>query len=109
MVFAPLRSGTAPTLWKPPVDGDEAEALNGHPPGLPDVSPDSNCIATSDEAEPGKRVCVRRVASASLTVDGDKMSGIVQPQGGGGGAGGRGGGQGDGQGNTPWNAVRQPG
>jgi hypothetical protein len=108
MVFAPLRSGTAPTLWKP-FDGDEAEALNGHPPGLPDVSPDSNCIATSDEAEPGKRVCVRRVASASLTVDGDKMSGIVQPQGGGGGAGGRGGGQGGGQGNTPWNAVRQPG
>ena len=108
MVFVPLRSGTAPTLWKP-FDGDEAEALNGHPPGLPDVSPDSNWIATSDEAEPGKRVCVRRVASASLTVDGDKMSGIVQPQGGGGGAGGRGGGQGGGQGNTPWNAVRQPG
>jgi hypothetical protein len=49
------------------------------------------------------------VTSASLTVDGDKMSGIVQPQGGGGGAGGRGGGQGGGQGNTPWNAVRQPG
>jgi hypothetical protein len=40
------------------------------------------------------------------TVDGDKMSGTVQPQGGGGG---RRGGQGGGQGNNPWNAVRQQG
>jgi Tol biopolymer transport system component/predicted Ser/Thr protein kinase len=54
IVFASLRSGSAPTLWKVPVDGGEAEALNDHPPGLPDVSPDGKWIASSDEPEPGK-------------------------------------------------------
>jgi hypothetical protein len=39
------------------------------------------------------------------TFDGDKMSGILQPQGGGGGHEGRG----DGQGDHSWNAVRQQG
>ena len=39
------------------------------------------------------------------TIDGDKMSGRLQPQGGGGGHEGRGGGQGD----HSWNAVRQQG
>jgi serine/threonine protein kinase len=54
IVFASLRSGSAPTLWKVPVDGGEAEALNDNPPGLPDVSPDRKWIATSGEPEPGK-------------------------------------------------------
>jgi len=39
------------------------------------------------------------------TIDGDKMSGTFQPQGGGGGREGRRGGQG----NHSWNAVRQQG
>ena len=39
-------------------------------------------------------------------VDGDKMSGTFQPQGGGGGGGGRGG-HGGGQGNHSWTGVRQ--
>jgi len=39
------------------------------------------------------------------TIDGDKMSGTFQPQGGGGGRGGRGGGQG----NHSWNGVRKQG
>ena len=42
------------------------------------------------------------------TIDGDKMSGTLQPQGGGGGHEGRGGGQGN-QGNHSWTAVRQQG
>jgi serine/threonine protein kinase/Tol biopolymer transport system component len=54
VVFASLRLGGGPTLWKVPVDGGETEALKDHPPGLPDVSPDGKWIATSDEAEPGK-------------------------------------------------------
>ena len=54
IVFASLRLGNAPTLWKVPVDGGEVEALNDHPQGLPDVSPDGKWIATSDEPEPGK-------------------------------------------------------
>jgi Tol biopolymer transport system component len=54
VVFASQRSGSAPTLWKVPVDGGETEALIDHPPGLPDVSPDGKWIATSDEPEPGK-------------------------------------------------------
>jgi hypothetical protein len=40
------------------------------------------------------------------TIDGDKMSGTVQAQGG---SGGRRGGPGGGQGNYSWNAVRQQG
>jgi Tol biopolymer transport system component len=54
IVFASQRSGSAPTLWKVPVDGGKTEALNDHPPGLPDVSPDGKWIASSDEPEPGK-------------------------------------------------------
>jgi Tol biopolymer transport system component len=54
IVFASQRFGSAPTLWKVPVDGGEAEVLNDHPPGLPDVSPDGKWIATSDEPETGK-------------------------------------------------------
>jgi len=56
----------------------------------------------------GVQVQGRRTMTLTFTgtVDGDKMSGTVQPQGGGGG---RRGGQGGGQGNNPWNAVRQQG
>jgi hypothetical protein len=39
------------------------------------------------------------------TIDGEKMSGTFQPQGGGGGRGGHGGGQGS----HTWSGVRQPG
>jgi hypothetical protein len=42
------------------------------------------------------------------TIDGDKMSGTFQPQGGSGGGGARGG-RGGGQGNHSWSGVRQQG
>ena len=42
------------------------------------------------------------------TIDGDKMSGTFQPQGGSGGGGGRGG-RGGGQGNHTWSGARQQG
>jgi hypothetical protein len=49
----------------------------------------------------------RRTMTLAFTgsIDGDKMSGTFQPQGGGGGRGGRAGGQGD----HSWSAVRQQG
>jgi len=43
------------------------------------------------------------------TIDGDKMSGTFQPQGGGGGGGGGRGGRGGGQGSHTWSGVRQQG
>lgn len=43
------------------------------------------------------------------TIDGDKMSGTFQPQGGGGGGGGGRGGRAGGQGDHSWTAVRQQG
>jgi len=42
------------------------------------------------------------------TIEGDKMSGTFQPQGGSGGGGGRGG-RGGGQGNHTWSGTRQQG
>jgi eukaryotic-like serine/threonine-protein kinase len=54
VVFASVRSGTTPTIWRVPVEGGGAEALKDHPAGLPDVSPDGKWIATSDETEAGK-------------------------------------------------------
>jgi len=44
MVFVPLRSGTAPTLWKPPVDGGEAEARNTERYDLRQYNKSYSCI-----------------------------------------------------------------
>jgi hypothetical protein len=102
------RSGTQQATMQIQQDGSKVSGTFQDPSGS---SPVTGSIAGNNVSFTVQIQGRPMTLAFTGTIDGDKMNGTFQPQGGGGGAGGGGGrgGRGGGQGNHTWSGVRQQG